>query len=148
MNRRRPDWILLVLMLSLAGCVSMDVAEPEIHVRHVPPTRADIIEAAIRLHDEPLNGHLWCDNLVSDAKPRTLGRYLASLISWQEPGGANWLEVNLLPRSAPVGKVWQATVMFVGGDGGEIGFGYGVHFLIRQQDGMVLSSSFVCPGTP
>ena len=72
MNRRRPDWILLVLMLSLAGCVSMDVAEPEIHVRHVPPTRADIIEAAIRLHDEPLNGHLWCDNLVSDAKPRTL----------------------------------------------------------------------------
>jgi hypothetical protein len=117
-------------------------------VHHLPPTRADVIEAAIRMHDEPLEGHFWCDGLVEDTKPRTLGRYLAGLVSWQEPGGVNVVDVDLIPREAPVGKLWQATIMFPTGDGAEAYANYGVMFMIRQSDGLVLASSFVCPGTP
>jgi hypothetical protein len=38
--------------------------------------------------------------------------------------------------------------MFVGGDGGESLWGYGVYFMIRDSDGVVIANSFVCPGTP
>jgi hypothetical protein len=137
----------IVVLLLLAGCAT-GAARPEIRVRHLPPTKADVIEAAIRMYDEPLEGHDWCDGLVEETKPGTLGRYLARLISWQEPGWVNWVDVDIRSREAPVGKIWQADVMVIGGDGGEIAFGYGVIFLIRQSDGVVLSSSFVCPGTP
>jgi hypothetical protein len=137
----------IVILLLLAGCAT-DAACPEIRVRHLPPTKADVIEAAIRMYDEPLEGHDWCDGLVNETEPHTLGRYLAGLISWQEQGDVNWTEVTIHPRESPAGKWWQANVMFVGGDGGESLWGYGVYFMIRGSDGLVIASSFVCPGTP
>ena len=140
--------LLLAFALLLAGCASGEPAASEIRVRHLPPTRADVIEAAIRMHDEPLEGHFWCDGLVEETNTPTLGRYLAELISWQEPGGVNFVDVDLIPREAPVGKLWQATIMFPTGDGAEAYANYGVMFMIRQSDGLVLASSFVCPGTP
>ena len=139
---------LLALAFLVAGCASAEPAASEIRVRHLPPTRADLIEAAIRMHGEPLEGHSWCKGLVQDTNTPTLGRYLASLIAWQEPGGVNVVDVDLIPREAPVGKLWQATIMFPTGDGGEAYVNYGVMFMIRQSDGLVLASSFVCPGTP
>ena len=108
-----------LIALLLGGCASAEPA-PEIRVRHLPPTRADVIEAAIRIQEEPLKGHDWCDGLVDDTKARTLGRYLARLISWQEPGGVNFIDVDLIPRAAPVGKLWQATIMFPTGDGADL----------------------------
>ena len=139
---------LLALAFLVAGCASDEPAASEFHVRRLPPTRADVIEAAIRMQEEPLAGHSWCKGLVEDTKSPTLGPYLASLIAWQEPGGVNFVDVDLIPREAPVGKLWQATIMFPTGDGAEAYVNYGVMFMIRQSDGLVLASSFVCPGTP
>jgi hypothetical protein len=144
----RMRWPVVVIALLLAGCASAEPVAPEIRVRHLPPTRADVIEAAIRMQEEPLAGHSWCKGLVEDTKSPTLGPYLASLIAWQEPGGVNFVDVDLIPREAPVGKLWQATIMFPTGDGAEAYANYGVMFMIRQSDGLVLASSFVCPGTP
>jgi hypothetical protein len=66
----------IVVLLLLAGCAT-GAARPEIRVRHLPPTKADVIEAAIRMSEEPLEGHDWCDGLVNDTEPPTLERYLA-----------------------------------------------------------------------
>lgn len=140
----------LLIALVLCGCASdlQGAKAHDIRVRHLPPTRADIIEAAIRMQEEPLQRHEWCTGLVDDTKPQTLGRYLASLVSWQEQGDVNFVDVEIIPREAPDGKLWQATVMFPTGDGGEAYANYGVMFMIRQSDGLVLANSFVCPGTP
>jgi hypothetical protein len=143
----RMRWPMIAIALLFGGCAT-EAGAPEIRVRHLPPTKADVIEAAIRMYDEPLEGHDWCDGLVDDTEPRTLGRYLAGLISWQEQGDVNWTEVTIHPTESPAGKLWQANVMFVGGDGGESLWGYGVYFMIRASDGLVIASSFVCPGTP
>ncbi len=140
----------ILIALALCACASnpQDANGQDVHVRHLPPTGADVIEAAIRMQEEPLHGHDWCSGLVDDTKPQTLGRYLASLISWQEPGAVNFVNVELIPREAPDGNLWQATIMFPTGDGHEAYANYGVMFMIRQSDGLVLASSFVCPGTP
>jgi hypothetical protein len=140
----------ILIALAFCGCASHPRGPKahDIRVRHLPPNTADVIEAAIRMQDEPLQGHEWCTGLVDNTKPQTLGRYLASLISWQEQGDVNFVDVELIPRDAPAGMLWQATIMFPTGDGRDAYANYGVMFMIRQSDGLVLASSLVCPGTP
>lgn len=138
--------ILLPVFLTACG-TDRPAPTPEIRVSHLPPTKADIIAAAIRARDIPLTDHFLCNDLVSELEDQTFGRYLAGLIAYQQRDGENWVDIDLAPREAPNGMLWRATVMFHSGEGDFISY-YGVWFLIRQSDGLVLTSSLVCPGTP
>lgn len=117
----------------------------EIRVRHLPPSETDIIEAVIRTHDVSLNVHWSCYN-VGDFDDRTIGRYIGRLISFGKQGEANWVEVTVVPRRAPTGMYWRATVMFHIALDKEWLSSYGAEFLVRQRDGAVIPSSFSCPG--
>jgi hypothetical protein len=119
---------------------------PEVHVRHLPPDKTDIIEALIRSEGVPLTVDRSCSS-VSDIKDGTVGRYTSSLISYLEEGETNWVEVTVVPWRAPAGMYWRATVTFHVALNSEDPFNYGVQFLIRQSDGLVVPSSFSCPGT-
>jgi hypothetical protein len=129
----------------LAACTSVNAVAPEIRVRHLPPTKADVIEAAIRMHHIDHSVHWSCDN-IGHWFDKTLGRQFAYLIEGLEQGKTNWVEVRIAPRRAPSGMYWRAMVMFHIDLDGPDPFNFGADFLIRQTDGLVVPSSFTCPG--
>ena len=137
---------LAALLFVLTGCAaSQQMVTSEVHIRHLPPDKTDIIEALIRSEGVPLTVDRSCSS-VSDIKEGTVGRYISSLISYLKEGETNWVEVTVVPRRAPAGMYWRATVMFHIALDSEDPFNYGVQFLIRQSDGLVIPSSFSCPG--
>ena len=136
---------LLALAFLVAGCASAQPAASEIRVRHLPPTRADVIEAAIRSHDVDDTVDSSCDNFGHWYDP-TMSRHLANMIAWSERGEVNWVEVRIAPRRAPSGMYWRAMVLFRIDTEGPDPYSGGADFLIRQSDGLVIPSSFKCPG--
>ena len=137
---------LAALLFVLTGCAaSQQMVTSEVHIRHLPPDKTDIIEVLIRSEGVPLTVDRSCSS-VSDIKDGTVGRYTSSLISYLKEGETNWVEVTVVPRRAPAGMYWRATVMFHIALDSEDPFNYGVQFLIRQSDGLVVPSSFSCPG--
>jgi hypothetical protein len=137
---------LAALLFVLTGCAaSQPMVTSEVHIRHLPPDKTDIIEVLIRSEGVPLTVDRSCSS-VSDIKDGTVGRYTSSLISYLKEGETNWVEVTVVPRRAPAGMYWRATVMFHIALDSEDPFNYGVQFLIRQSDGLVVPSSFSCPG--
>ena len=138
--------IVTVLSILVAGCVAERPAPAsEVRVRHLPPDKTDIIEAVILSYDIPLTVDRSCYN-VSDTANGTVGRYISDLISYLKEGETNWVEVTVVPRRAPAGMYWRATVMFHIALDSEDPFNYGVQFLVRQEDGVVIPTSFSCPG--
>jgi hypothetical protein len=135
-----------VSLFAAAGCTPTGAqASPAVYVRHLPPTEADIMEAAVRMHriDHTVDGS--CYN-IGHWFDRTLGRELSNLIEGLERGKSNWVEVRMAPRRAPSGMYWRAMVMFHIDEDGPDPFISGADFLIRQSDGLVIPSSFKCPG--
>ncbi len=142
-----PSFAAALLSAITVGCTPnpSPLGTPAVYVNHLPPTKADIIEAVIRSHDVSLNVH-WSCYSVGDLDDRTMGRYIGRLISFVMQGETNWVEVTLVPRRAPAGMYWRATAMFHLALDSEDPFNYGVQFLVRQRDGLVIASSFSCPG--
>jgi hypothetical protein len=135
-----------VSLFAAAGCTPTGAqAPPDVHVRALPPTEADVIEAAIRMHRIDHTVHGSCYN-IGHWFDRTLGRELSNLIEGLERGKINWVEVRMAPRRAPSGMYWRAMVMFHIDEDGPDPFISGADFLIRQSDGLVVPSSFKCPG--
>src|SRR3954454_11022024 len=92
-----------VLSIFMGACVA-ERAEvtPEVHVRHLPPDKTDLIEALIRSESIPLTVDASCKD-VSDVGDGTVGRYTSSLISYLKEGETNWVEVTVVPRRGPAG---------------------------------------------
>ena len=140
----RLRWPMIAIALLFAGCATSAGAS-EIRVRHLPPTKADVMEAAIRMYGIDHTVHGSCGN-IGHWFDRTLGRELSNLIEGLERGKINWVEVRMAPRRAPSGMYWRAMVMFHIDEDGPDPFIFGADFLIRQSDGLVVPSSFKCPG--
>jgi hypothetical protein len=137
---------ILASLFAVACCASNGTqAPPAVYVRHLPPTEADIMEAAIRMHGIDHTVHGSCYN-IGHWFDRTLGRQLAYLIEGLEAGKRGWLEVRTAPRRAPSGMYWRAMVLFHLDMDGPDPFVFGADFLIRQSDGLVVPSSSTCPG--
>jgi hypothetical protein len=137
---------ILASLFAVACCASNGTqAPPAVYVRHLPPTEADIMEAAIRMHGIDHTVHGSCYN-IGHWFDRTLGRQLAYLIEGLEAGKRGWLEVRTAPRRAPSGMYWRAMVLFHLDMDGPDPFVFGADFLIRQSDGLVVPSSITCPG--
>ena len=133
-------------LFAVAGCTSTAAQDPtDVYVRHLPPTEADIMEAAVRMHriDHTVDGS--CYN-IGHWFDRTLGRQMAYLIEGLEAGKRGWVEIRTAPRRAPSGWYWRAMVLFHLDMDGPDPFVFGADFLIRQSDGLVVPSSFMCPG--
>lgn len=133
-------------LFAAAGCTPTGAqAPPDVYVRHLPPTAADVMEAAVRMHriDHTVDGS--CYN-IGHWFDRTLGRQMAYLIEGLEAGKRGWVEIRTAPRRAPSGWYWRAMVLFHLDMDGPDPFVFGADFLIRQSDGLVVPSSFMCPG--
>ena len=141
-----PRSIPVVLCLLLAGCVSNPLADPGVRVGHLPPDRTDILEALILSEAAPLAADPDCA-WDPQEKDRTLGRYLAGLltgpyeVSTDEPG-VNWIEIATAPEPGQERALWRSRVLVHAGER-EV---QGLELLIRQSDGRVLADSFRCVG--
>jgi hypothetical protein len=145
---RACSWFaIIVAVAAVAGCSVPGGHEKYVRLQELPPTRAAVIDAALRSYDVPLTVHSSCTS-VGDDEDRTVGRYLAQLISLFEIGQDNSVEVRIVPREAPSGRYWRASMMLRTLVSNGDGFYYGVEFLIRQSDGGVIPTSFSCPGLP
>ena len=142
-----PSFAAALLSAITVGCTPnpSPLGTPAVYVNHLPPTKADIIEAVIRSHDVSLNVH-WSCYSVGDLDDRTMGRYIGRRIFFLERGARNWVEVRIASRRAPAGMFWKSTVTFYSALDKEWLSNYGVEFLVRQRDGAVIPSSFSCTG--
>ena len=131
----------------LAGLIAACASSParELRVRHLPPTKADVIEAFMRSHEIGPSIDWSCDSFGT-WEDQTMGRHLANLIAWSDPEKVNWVEIRIVPRRAPARLYWRATVLFRIDLEGPDPYTGGADFLIRQSDGAVIPSSFACPG--
>jgi hypothetical protein len=131
--------VLTIFALLLAGCVVHE-PPPEVRVDHLPPENADIIEALMRSGDIPLSVHPLCEELAGP-KANTIGEYTAQLLAMQVEGGDNdvWSETG----DGYVEGFWEADVVYSSGTKDERNH-WGVRFLIRKSDGLVMRESFRC----
>jgi hypothetical protein len=148
----RDPWVAVpaltaLLLVSSTGCAVQPPRTSEVRIRHLPPTKGDVIEAAIRSHDVPLSVHYSCSTMVG-SKRSTIGDYLAEQILSFSETASKWIDVDFVPVQTPSGFYWDATVIFHFLESNGDPFEYGVRFLIRQSDGGVVPTSFSCPGVP
>jgi len=136
-----------LLLASSTGCAVQPPQTSEVRVRHLPPTKGDVIEAAIKSHGVPLSVHYSCSTMVGTQRS-TIGDYLAEQILSFSETASKWIDVDFVPIQTPSGYYWHATVMFHFLESNGDPFEYGVRFLIRQSDGGVVPTSFSCPGVP
>jgi hypothetical protein len=145
----RRDVPLLVGCLAAlaAGCTpgASPRSSTSVYVRHLPPTATDVMEAVIRNHAIDNTVDSSCDNF-GHWFDQTMGRQFAYLIEGLEQGKRGWVEIRTAPRRAPSGLYWRAMVMFHIDLDGPDPFNFGADFLICQSDGLVIASSFKCPG--
>ena len=134
-----------LLSLLLASCVAVPPnAGPQVRIAHRPPDRTDILEALILSEAVSLAADTDCD-WDPQEKDRTLGRYLAGLltgpyeISTDEPG-VNWIEIATLPETGRERSLWRSRVLIHAGEREALG----LEFLIRRSDGLVLADTFRC----
>jgi hypothetical protein len=134
-------------LLCVAGCQRAPVAESTFTIRHKPPERKDVIEAAMASHDVPLSVNSSCANVGTTQGDATIGAYLAGFLAeLAKPGEKNWLEAKVASEKDATGAaVWRCE-MTIRHSAGEDEWGWGVRFDIRQSDGRVVPASFVCTG--
>jgi len=143
------------LALSLTGCrqgannaiPSSVPAAAEIRISRLPPQPKDIIEALLRSSEVSLAVDSSCSGVGSEASDKTIGRYVSGLLAEQsKPQGRNWIETTIDPGKSAAGEdVWRSHVVIRHVDGDDR-WGWGVEFLVRQRDGVVLQDSFRCTG--
>ena len=130
----------MISVLLLVGCALDEQPAPDIQVDHLPPEDADVIEALMRSGDIPLSVHPLCEELAGP-KANTIGEYTAQLLAMQLEGGINdvWAETG----DGYVEGFWEADVVYSSGRDDERNH-WGVRFLIRKSDGLVMRDSFRC----
>ena len=126
--------------LLLAGCALHEPTAPEVRVDHLPPENLDIIEALVRSGDIPLSVHPLCEELAGP-NAKTIGEYTAQLLAMQVEGGTN--DVWAGTGDGYVEGFWEADVVYSSGGEDERNH-WGVRFLIRKSDGLVMPDSFRC----
>ena len=141
--------------LSLTGCrqsasnaiPSSRTAGTEIRISRLPPQPKDIIEALLRSSEVSLSVDSSCNGVGSEASDKTIGRYVSGLLAEQsKPQGRNWIETTMDSAKNAAGEdVWRSHVVIRHVDGDDR-WGWGVEFLVRQEDGVVLQDSFRCTG--
>lgn len=131
------------LMFLTAACAigPSVVARREIHVRHLPPSEADLLEALFRSEAVPLSVHPLCLEVAGTPQDETIGRYVAGLLATHRAGAVNWIEVYT--QDAVEEGYWSATFLSVSGTESEP-YHWGLEFLIRKSDGLVPPESFRC----
>jgi hypothetical protein len=126
--------------LLLAGCAVHEPTAPEVRVDHLPPENLDTIEALVRSGDILLSVHPLCEELAGP-NAKTIGEYTAQLLAMQVEGGTN--DVWAGTGDGYVEGFWEADVVYSSGRGDERNH-WGVRFLIRKSDGLVMPDSFRC----
>jgi hypothetical protein len=126
--------------LLLAGCAVHESNASEVRVDHLPPENLDIIEALVRSGDIPLSVHPLCEELAGP-NAKTIGEYTAQLLAMQVEGGTN--DVWAGTGDGYVEGFWEADVVYSSGGEDERNH-WGVRFLIRKSDGLVMPDSFRC----
>ena len=146
-TRDRLTMVPMFVAALSAGCTleALPKDPSAVYPRHLPPTAADVMEAAIRSRDVDDTVDSSCGNF-GHWYDRTMSRHLANMIAWSERGEVNWVEVRIAPRRAPSGMYWRAMVLFRIDTEGPDPYSGGADFLIRQSDGLVIPGSFKCPG--
>ena len=142
--------LLAALALGIGACASgEDVVRPalgtQVRVRHVPPTRKDLIEAVLASAQLPLSVSQTCTNVGTEASDSTLGRYLAGFLSELSlPTDRNWIETTVdSTHSTDSVSTARVTIRHRAGNDE---WGWGVQFAIRLRDSLVLANSFQCTG--
>lgn len=137
-----------ILALALAGCSRpADVpASPHV-VAHRPPTRKDVIAAVMASQSIELTVHPSCNRIGTDETDTTIGAYLSGFLAeFENKDAGNWLETKVDTAQSDTGvPVWRSE-MIIRHSAGEDEWGWGVRFDVRQDDGAVVPSSFVCIG--
>jgi hypothetical protein len=150
----RRVW-LLPFVLVLASCRSSASPEetargrsqPEVHIAHQPPSAKDVIDAVIASGSVALSVSPTCRNVGTEPSDATIGRYLAGFMAeLSSPDKKNWLETQIEAGTSAKGEpasICRLTLRHVDGDDR---WGWGVQFLVRKSDGLVLVDSFTCTG--
>lgn len=68
---------IMVAVAAVASCGVLGGHGKHVRLQELPPTRAAVIDAALRSHDVPLTVHSSCTDVGDDQDP-TVGRYLRS----------------------------------------------------------------------
>jgi hypothetical protein len=119
----------------------------EVRVAHQPPTAKDVIDAAIASGDVPLTVSSTCANIGTESSDRTIGRYLAGFMSeMSSPDKKNWIETKIEPGRSDKGEPVSICTLTLRHEDGDDRWGWGVRFLVRSSDGLVLRDSFTCVG--
>ena len=122
-------------------------AATAVHVAHQPPTAKDVIDAAIASGDVPLSVSPTCADVGTESTDRTIGRYLAGFMAeMQSPDKKNWIETKIEPGKSNKGEPVSICTLTVRHEDGDDRWGWGVRFLVRTSDGLVLHDSFTCVG--
>jgi len=147
-------WLVLAAV-SLASCgahpSSVQKADGrgqhDVRVAHLPPSAKDVIDAVIASGSVALSVSPTCRNVGTEPSDATIGRYLAGFMAeLSSPEKKNWIETQIEPGTAASGEpvsICRLTLRHVDGDDR---WGWGVQFLVRTSDGLVLADSFTCTG--
>jgi len=116
-------------------------------VAHKPPTSKDVIDAVLASAGVALSVSPACNNVGTEPSDRTIGRYLAGFMAEMSRDDArNWIETSVEPGpAADPEPVWICRLTLRHRDAVDR-WGWGVLFHVRQRDGAVLETSFVCTG--
>lgn len=118
-----------------------------VHVAHQPPTAKDVIDAAIASGNVPLSVSPTCASVGTESTDRTIGRYLAGFMAeMQSPDKKNWIETTIEPGKSDKGEPVSICTLTLRHEDGDDRWGWGVRFLVRTSDGLVLHDSFTCVG--
>jgi hypothetical protein len=118
-----------------------------VHVAHQPPTAKDVIDAAIASGDLPLSVSPTCASVGTESSDRTIGRYLAGFMAeMRSPDKKNWIETTIEPGQSGKGESVSICTLTLRHEDGDDRWGWGVRFLVRTSDGLVLPDSFTCVG--
>lgn len=149
----RHSWILVAL--ALAGCGSppgsplQSAGGPPrtVLVGNRPPQSKDVIDAVLASAGVSLTVSPTCRGVGTESGDTSIGRYLAGFMAeMSSDSTSNWIETRTTDGTTPAGEPAWICVMTLRHRDGDDRWGWGVQFLVRKSDGLVLSDSFSCTG--
>jgi hypothetical protein len=140
---------LIISMVGVSGCGSPqpDVPQSEATDTESPPSTKDVLRFLLRHSDVPLTVDNSCSAVGTSSADRTIGDYLSGF--WAEHAdqdGQNWLEITTMPAAMRNGEgAWECRLMIRRRDS-EQEIGWGVSFLVRRANRVLVRDSFRCLG--